>query len=95
MVIFNQILIKILKIITSLILIWIRVWNHLKNVFRSMIMKNLKLIKKLLKIIYKIKKKDSLIWAKKKQLIIYTLNKMKKILKNDFFLFDNYLQICL
>ena len=60
-----------------------------------MIMKNLKLIKKLLKIIYKIKKKDSLIQAKKKQLIIYTLNKMKKILKNDFFLFDNYLQICL
>ena len=60
-----------------------------------MIMRNLKLIKKLLKIIYKIKKKDSLIQAKKKQLIIYTLNKMKKILKNDFFLFDNYLQICL
>lgn len=60
-----------------------------------MIMRNLKLIKKLLKIIYKIKKKDSLIQAKKKQLIIYTLNKMKKILKNDFFLFDNYLKICL
>ena len=59
-----------------------------------MIMKNLKLIKKLLKIIYKIKKKDSLIQAKKKQLIIYTLNKMKKILKNDFFLFDKYLKIC-
>ena len=60
-----------------------------------MIMRNLKLIKKLLKIIYKIKKKDSLIQAKKKQLIIYTLNKMKKILKNDFFLFNNYLKICL
>ena len=60
-----------------------------------MIMRNLKLIKKLLKIIYKIKKKDSLIQAKKKQLIIYTLNKMKKILKNDFFLFDNYLKIYL
>ena len=43
-----------------------------------MIMRNLKLIKKLLKIIYKIKKKDSLIQAKKKQLIIYTLSKMKK-----------------
>ena len=59
-----------------------------------MIMRNLKLIKKLLKIIYKIKKKDSLIQAKKKQLIIYTLSKMKKILKNDFFLFDKYLKIC-
>ena len=43
-----------------------------------MIMRNLKLIKKLLKIIYKIKKKDSLIQAKKKQLIIYTLNKMNR-----------------